>query len=86
MGDEAIRIEVRFFASLAQTAGCDRVTVELARGDDVTALWRALARRHPGLGGIRFRPLVACDRSWAGWDHLLDEVREVAFLPPFSGG
>jgi molybdopterin converting factor small subunit len=84
---EGVRtVEVRFFASLAQSAGCSRETVQWGPGDDVRALWRALARRHPELGAVGFRPLVACDRVYAGWDRSLEGVREVAFLPPLSGG
>ena len=79
-------VEIRYFASLAQHAGCSRESVELRAGAAVTALWRMLEQRHPGLADIGFRPLVACDLSYAGWDHALEGVREVAFLPPFSGG
>ncbi len=79
-------VEVRYFASLAQTTGCSCETMEVADGADVRALWSALVDRHPGLADIRFRPLVACDSSYAGWRTLLAGVREVAFLPPVSGG
>jgi molybdopterin converting factor small subunit len=30
--------------------------------------------------------MIACDMEYAGWDHLLEGVDEVAFLPPVSGG
>jgi molybdopterin converting factor small subunit len=79
-------VEIHYFASLAQHAGCSRESVELRDGADVTALWRMLEQRHPDLADIGFRPLVACDLTYAGWDHKLEGVREVAFLPPFSGG
>jgi molybdopterin converting factor small subunit len=79
-------VEVRYFASLAQHAGRSRESVELRDDADVTALWRTLQQRHPGLADIGFRPLVACDLNYAGWDDTLAGVHEVAFLPPFSGG
>lgn len=79
-------VEVRYFASLAQRAGCSGERVELEAGADVSSLWRLLERRHPGLADIGFRPMAACDRTYAGWDRSLDGVREVAFLPPVSGG
>ena len=79
-------VEIRYFASLAQHAGCSRESVELQDGADVTTLWRMLEQRHPGLAEVGFRPLVACDLDYAGWDRTLEGVREVAFLPPFSGG
>ena len=79
-------IAVRYFASLAQATGCAREEIELAAGSDVTALWRGLTERHPVLAEIGHRPLAACDLTVVPWDHPLDGVREVAFLPPFSGG
>jgi molybdopterin converting factor small subunit len=30
--------------------------------------------------------MAACDREYATWDRPLAGVREVAFLPPVSGG
>ena len=79
-------VEVLYFASLKQHSGCSSERVELTPGSDVGALWELLRRRHPGLSGLGFRPLVACDRSYADWGRSLGGVREVAFLPPVSGG
>ena len=79
-------VEVRFFASLVDRTGCARESVELREGTDVEGLWNVLVERHPELGGIGFRPMAACDLSYAGWDRSLSGVREVAFLPPMSGG
>ncbi len=79
-------IQLRFFASLAERAGCKTESVEVREGSDVGQLWRMLEQRHPALAQIGFRPLVACDRTYADWDRTLDDIREVAFLPPLSGG
>ena len=79
-------IEVRFFASLVDSTGAVRDRVELPDGSDVTVLWSALIERYPGLKSTGFLPLVACDMEYATWDANLDGVREVAFLPPVSGG
>jgi molybdopterin synthase sulfur carrier subunit len=81
-----VTVEVRYFASLAERTGCARERVELAAATDVQGLWRILVERHPALGTVGFRPLVACDLDYAPWDRRLDGVREVAFLPPVSGG
>jgi molybdopterin converting factor subunit 1 len=81
-----LRIEVRFFASLADATGQSSETLDLARSTDVEGLWAQLIERHPRLGQLGYRPLVACDMDYAAWDRLLDGVREVAFLPPVSGG
>ena len=79
-------IEVRFFASLVDVTGVSGDRVELPAGSDVSALWGALIERYPALETTRIRPLVACDMEYSAWNTSLDGTREVAFLPPLSGG
>ena len=79
-------LEVRFFASLAENTGLSSETIEIDPSLDVRALWGLLVDRHPGLAEVAYHPLVACDRVYADWSRGLDGVREVAFLPPVSGG
>lgn len=79
-------VEVLFFASMADAVGRTRERVELDEGSTVSGLWRVLVERHPGLGGLAYRPLVACDMDYSSWERELAGVREVAFLPPVSGG
>jgi molybdopterin converting factor subunit 1 len=81
-----MRVRVRYFALLAERAGTASEEVEVPAGTDVEGLWRALGERRPGLAGLGFRPLAACDRAYARWERRLDGVEEVAFLPPVSGG
>ena len=81
-----MNVDVRFFASLADSTGTTSVSVELPAGADIRELWRLLTERYPALESSRIRPLVACDMEYATWDAPLDGVREVAFLPPVSGG
>ena len=79
-------VEVRFFASLVDRVGAPSEIVELDPETDVTGLWKTLVERHPRLGELDYRPLAACDMVYADWDRKLEGVREVAFLPPVSGG
>ena len=79
-------VEVRFFASLADRTGCTAESIDVSPTTDVDGLWKLLVERHPALGQVGFRPLVACDLVYADWDRSLGGVREVAFLPPVSGG
>jgi molybdopterin converting factor subunit 1 len=81
-----VKVDVRYFASLRDRAGVASETVEVADGADVAALWEMLTVRHPALGVPGYRPMVACDLEYASWDRELSGVREVAFLPPVSGG
>ena len=81
-----MKVEVRFFASLADRAGTSSEAVDLAPGTDVLGLWRQLVERHPAFSDLSYRPRAACDLELVDWEHELDGVREVAFLPPVSGG
>jgi molybdopterin converting factor subunit 1 len=81
-----MQLQVRFFASLVETVGRNELTLEVARGDTVADLWARLSQRYPELGRLSYRPLVACDLTYAEWTDPLQDVGEVAFLPPVSGG
>ena len=81
-----MEVEVLWFASLADRTGTRAERIEVQAGERVTDLWHRLRQRHPALAEVTVRPAVACDLRWAGWDAPLDGVREVAFLPPVSGG
>jgi molybdopterin converting factor small subunit len=81
-----MNVEVRYFASLVDRTGVDCERVEVGSDDGVEQLWMLLVSRHPALGELGFRPMVACDMEYASWDRKLGGVQEVAFLPPVSGG
>ena len=81
-----MKLRVRFFASLIDRCECDAVELELAPGTTVDRLWELLLERYPRLTELQNRPLVACDQEYATGERLLDDVQEVAFLPPMSGG
>ncbi len=79
-------VEVLWFASLADRTGTRREEVETEGIPDVAGLWELLVERHPALRSIGIRPVAACDRRRVAWSESLEGVREVAFLPPVSGG
>lgn len=79
-------VEVLWFASLADRTGTRREEVDVLGVRDVEALWDLLATRHPALRSVGTRPVAACDRKRVAWNESLEGVREVAFLPPVSGG
>lgn len=79
-------VRVLLFASLADRAGAASAKIDVPPGTDVEGLWRRLTERHPALAELGYRPMAACDRSYAKWTETLDGVEEVAFLPPVSGG
>jgi molybdopterin synthase sulfur carrier subunit len=79
-------VRVLYFASLQDRAGTREEAFDVPALSDVEALWREAQARHPGLAAVTVKPMVACDMAYARWDRTLDGVREVAFLPPVSGG
>ena len=81
-----MKVEVLYFASLADRAGLRSETIELEGATDVAGLWAIVGHRHPALAELPMKPAAACDRVYSSWNRSLDGVREVAFLPPVSGG
>ncbi|ANM29108.1 hypothetical protein ABI59_05090 [Acidobacteria bacterium Mor1] len=81
-----MKVQVRFFATLTDLTGRREDEVELSAPATVSSLWEELGRRYPALGDLDYRPMVACDLEYARWESSLEGVREVAFLPPVSGG
>ena len=79
----APRVTVLYFASLRESAGCERET--LAHAGDLAALYDALRARH-GFALPRERLRVALDGAFARWSDSPGEGAEVAFIPPVSGG
>jgi len=78
------RVTVLYFASLRDAAGVSAESVETS---DATLgeLYDALRSRHRfALSTDRLR--VAVDGAFAGWDDILREGSEIAFMPPVSGG
>jgi molybdopterin converting factor small subunit len=79
-------INIRYFASLAEVTGRAEEPLEVGSSTDLEQLWRLLIDRHPALGELGYRPMVACDLEYSSWDRQLRGVREVALLPPVGGG
>lgn len=78
-------VSVRLFASYRETAGRERLEVDLPGGSRVRDLLQALAAGH-GLGGAPGRALVARRMEYIGADATLEDGDEVAVFPPLSGG
>ncbi|MCA9710096.1 MAG: MoaD/ThiS family protein, partial [Myxococcales bacterium] len=79
-------VHVLLFASLREIARAEQVSVEIA--DDATAgdLLAALGQQHPALAPRLGPCRVAVDQAFVGADHALAGARELAVIPPVSGG
>jgi sulfur-carrier protein len=79
-----MQVEVLYFASLRDAAGCASERIE-TEAPDVATLYAQLRARH----GFVFAPerlRAAIDGAFVPWTQALHPGAEVAFLPPVSGG
>ena len=81
-----MRIEILLFAGLRERAGADSVPLELPQGATVSVLRDELARRHPALAPLLSHCRIAVDHRFAADGDPVQEGREVAIIPPVSGG
>ena len=76
-----MRITVLYFASLRQTLGKARESVELPSAVSASELWRQVAAGHG-----EQRVLVAINQHYVDWSQTVSNGDEVAFFPPVTGG
>lgn len=76
-----MKITVLAFATAKDVLGFSEKSVETLEGETPREL---AARLVPGLEVDDWR--VALDSEFASWDQAIGEARELAFLPPVSGG
>ena len=79
-------INVLLFAGARAAAGAEQLTVTLepdATGRDLRA---ALAATYPQLAALVAASRFAVDMAFIDDDQPLGETREVAWIPPVSGG
>ncbi len=81
-----MRVRVRLFASLRETAGVSEVRLELPAGSTAEQAWERLAAEVPALAARRASVAAAVNRRYASFDTPLAEGDEVVFIPPVSGG
>jgi molybdopterin synthase catalytic subunit len=82
----ALKVTALLFARIREQAGRDRVELELAPGSTVADAYAELVRFHPALDASRQAVRPAVNQEFAGWEDLLAEGDQVAFIPPVSGG
>jgi MoaE-MoaD fusion protein len=82
----AIAVRARLFARLRELAGTDAESVELPTGSNVSDVYDAVRRLHPGLDADRNAVRAALNQEFVDWDASVADGDEVAFIPPVSGG
>jgi molybdopterin synthase sulfur carrier subunit len=81
-----MRVRVRLFASLRETAGFAEALLELEDDASAEDAWRKLCDCHPALAERRPSLAASVNRRYAAFGTLLAEGDEVVFIPPVSGG
>ena len=79
-----MKVQVLYFASLRDAAGCDGETLE-TQAHDLAALYAGLCARHR-LPFAQASLRAAMDGAFVSWDTPLREGAEIVFVPPVSGG
>jgi molybdopterin synthase catalytic subunit len=82
----AIAVQARLFARLRELAGAEVETVELPAGSNVSDVYDALKKMHPGLDADRNSVRAALNQEFVDWKAAVANGDEVAFIPPVSGG
>ena len=81
-----MRVRVRLFAALRETAGVPEVQLELPAGSTAEEAWDRLAADVPALAARRASLAASVNRRYASFDTTLADGDEVVFIPPVSGG
>ena len=81
-----MQVRVRLFAGTRDAVGASSVEVELPESATLGDAFEALAARHPRLSAYRACALLARDGVLQPPTAALAGAREVAIMPPVSGG
>ena len=81
-----MRVGVRLFARYRETAGRERLEIDLPEGGTVETAWSAVVDRYPALSPYRPFTLFAVANEYVGPQHRLNPSDELCLFPPVSGG
>lgn len=81
-----MKISVLLFASLREAVGAARVEMEMPAGATPRQIAAALAERHPRLRPHLPAMAFAIDEEFVAGDAAVQDAKELALLPPVSGG
>lgn len=81
-----MKIKVRLFAALRESAGRGDLAVDLPEGATAEDAFRELAVLHPALAPRRAHLQAAVNRRYSPFDAPLADGDELVFIPPVSGG
>ncbi len=77
---------VLLFAAAKESVGQDSITVELPDTATVADLRKQLVSEYPVIRDLVARSFIAVDQQFASNDVLIADAKEIALIPPVSGG
>ena len=83
---EAVQIQVRYFAVFRERLGREEEAIELPDGADVRAALEALGARHEVVRALRGRFQIAVNQEMVVEDAPLADGDELVLIPPVAGG
>jgi molybdopterin converting factor subunit 1 len=81
-----VNVSVRLFAVARELAGRELVELELPEGSTIAELRTHLAEAVPDLAAVLPHVLFAVESEYASDGQLVPEGRQIACIPPVSGG
>jgi molybdopterin converting factor subunit 1 len=84
--EKTVRVQLLFFASAQELAGCHRDLLELPAPATVADARQTIARRYPRLSERLGSCRLALNREVTRADAPIPDGSELAVLPPVSGG
>jgi molybdopterin synthase sulfur carrier subunit len=81
-----MKVTVKLFAAARDLVGTPEVMLEIADAATVADLRDLLAEKYPSVASLVARAMFAIDARYASDDDMLTGSREIACIPPVSGG
>jgi molybdopterin synthase sulfur carrier subunit len=81
-----MKVTVKLFAAARDLVGTPEVTFEVADAATVADLRDLLAEEYPAAAALVSRAMFAIDARYASDDDKLAGAKEIACIPPVSGG
>lgn len=83
--DIAMDINVLYFASLADEAGCQQETVSVAQSTSLSQLYEQLRQKH-AFSRAQAELRVAVNDYFVKWTEQIHDGDSVVFITPVAGG
>lgn len=80
------QVRIRYFASLREDFGINGERLNITGCATPARILTGLAERHPSHAGLLLNSRIAVDDTFVANGDCIDVDREIAIIPPVSGG